>query len=56
MMVVFEVFSVGLTTLRSIQALNINGSWREQKGGFVYLLFEQGMSPLVIYAFALLID
>ena len=50
MMVVYEIFSAGFTTLRSIQALNVNGPWGEQKGGFMYLLFEQGTSSLDIYA------
>ncbi|KAF5379996.1 hypothetical protein D9615_006278 [Tricholomella constricta] len=43
MMVVFEISSAGLTTLRSIQALNVGGPWRTQKKGFMYLLFEQGI-------------
>ncbi|RDB27172.1 hypothetical protein Hypma_004584 [Hypsizygus marmoreus] len=33
----------GLTTLRSIQALNVGGPWKKQKKGFMYLLFEQGI-------------
>ncbi|RDB15605.1 hypothetical protein Hypma_004050 [Hypsizygus marmoreus] len=43
MTVVFEVSSAGLTTFRSIQALNVGGPWRTQKEGFMYLLFEQGL-------------
>ncbi|KAF8056523.1 hypothetical protein FPV67DRAFT_1431157, partial [Lyophyllum atratum] len=42
MMCIFEICSAGLTTLRSIQALNVGGPWRSQKKGFMYLLFEQG--------------
>jgi len=42
MMCIFEICSAGLTTLRSIQALNVGGPWRTQKKGFMYLLLEQG--------------
>ncbi|KAG5717472.1 hypothetical protein E4T56_gene4861 [Termitomyces sp. T112] len=42
-MCVFEILSVGFTTFRSIQALNVNGVWWKQKNGFNYLILEQGI-------------
>ncbi|KAF8069933.1 hypothetical protein FPV67DRAFT_1667839 [Lyophyllum atratum] len=43
MMVVFEILSAGLTTMRTIQAMNVNGPWWKQKKGLNYLIFEQGI-------------
>lgn len=43
MMCVFEISTVGLTTYRSIQALNVYGPWWKQERSFTYLIFEQGV-------------
>ncbi|ESK82544.1 hypothetical protein Moror_3706 [Moniliophthora roreri MCA 2997] len=42
-MVIFEYSSAILTTIRSVQAFRVNGAWRTQKGGFLYMIFEQGI-------------
>ncbi|EEB92620.1 hypothetical protein MPER_08843 [Moniliophthora perniciosa FA553] len=42
-MVIFEYSSAILTTIRSVQAFRVNGAWRAQKGGFLYMIFEQGI-------------
>ncbi|KAG7098066.1 hypothetical protein E1B28_000040 [Marasmius oreades] len=43
LMVVFEYSSAILTIIRSIQAFRAGGPWRNQKSGFLYLIFEQGV-------------
>ncbi|KAG7094542.1 hypothetical protein E1B28_005370 [Marasmius oreades] len=43
LMVVFEYSSAILTIFRSIQAFRVGGPWRNQKSGFLYLIFEQGV-------------
>jgi len=43
MMSIFEIFSAGFTTFRTVQALNVNGQWWKQKKGFHYLVLEQGI-------------
>ncbi|KAK0465996.1 uncharacterized protein EV420DRAFT_1261549, partial [Desarmillaria tabescens] len=42
LMVVFEYSSAILITIRSIQAFKFGGSWKTQRRGFIYLIFEQG--------------
>ncbi|TFK34969.1 hypothetical protein BDQ12DRAFT_668977 [Crucibulum laeve] len=42
-MVIFEFTSALLTVIRSVQALNVGGSWKFQRGGFTYLVLEQGI-------------
>lgn len=42
-MTVFEFCSAILTTFRSVQAFRVSGPWKTQKGGFLYLVFEQGV-------------
>ncbi|KAK0215171.1 hypothetical protein EDD85DRAFT_962902 [Armillaria nabsnona] len=43
LMVVFEYSSAILRTIRIIQALRVNGPWKAQRRGFIYLIFEQGI-------------
>ncbi len=42
LMVVFEYSSAILRTIRIIQAFRVNGPWKAQRRGFIYLIFEQG--------------
>ncbi|KAK7054502.1 hypothetical protein VNI00_003700 [Paramarasmius palmivorus] len=42
-MVIFEYSSAILMIIRSVQAFRVNGAWRAQKGGFLYMIFEQGL-------------
>ena len=49
MMCIFEVFSAALTTIRSIQALQVAGPWHTQKRGFMYMLLEQGVFSSTVF-------
>ncbi|GLB44998.1 hypothetical protein LshimejAT787_1900760 [Lyophyllum shimeji] len=43
MMCVFEISTVGLTTTRSIQSLNVDRPWWKQERSYTYIIFEQGV-------------
>ncbi|KAG7086151.1 hypothetical protein E1B28_002111 [Marasmius oreades] len=43
LMVIFEYSSAILTIIRSVQAFRAGGPWSNHKGGFLYLIFEQGV-------------
>ncbi|KAF9259672.1 hypothetical protein L218DRAFT_803637, partial [Marasmius fiardii PR-910] len=42
LMALFEYSSAILTIIRSVQAFRAGGPWSNHKGGFMYLIFEQG--------------
>jgi hypothetical protein len=41
-MVIYEVASAVLTSVRSIQALNRAGPWRAQKNSLTFLILQEG--------------
>lgn len=48
LMVIFEYSSAILTTVRCVQAFHVAGSsWRDQKGGIIFLIFEQGIHDII---------
>ncbi|KAJ3777689.1 hypothetical protein FB446DRAFT_633578, partial [Lentinula raphanica] len=42
-MITFETSVVILSTIRTIQALQVGGPWRSQKHRLIYLIFEEGI-------------
>ncbi|KAJ3967645.1 hypothetical protein EV361DRAFT_929529 [Lentinula raphanica] len=42
-MIAFETSVVILTTIRTIQALQVGGPWKSQKHRLIYLIFEEGI-------------